>query len=290
MAPGKRLAWNEYGDPGGHPVMYYHGWPSSRLQARLAHHLALERSLRIIAMDRPGMGASTYEPGRTLRSWPDLIASFANSLGIRKFGQLGVSGGGPYVLACAAGIPERLTGSAVLAGAVLLRTVDSGLRGLHPAYRMMIPFRRLPSACFGVLFRGAAVATRLRPESPPLSWLLRTIDKDDRKILGDPTVWAAVTGSFRDGVLAGGGRGVMTEADIYFQQPGWDLATVPHPIRYWHGGGDRNIPLSMVREFTGKIRGTVLEEDPSLGHFSLVLRKAPAALDYLAGLATKSGD
>lgn len=270
--------------------MYYHGWPSSRLQARLAHHLARERGLRIIAMDRPGMGSSTYEPGRTLSSWPDLVASFANSLGIGKFSQLGVSGGGPYALACAATIPERLTGSAVLAGAVLLKFLDSGLKGLHPAYRMMIPFRRLPSACFGVLFRAASAATRLRPDSPPLSWVLRTIDKSDRNLLGDSAVWSAMTGSFRNGVLAGDGRGVMTEGDVYFQQPGWDLSTIRHPIRYWHGGADRNIPLSMVREFTGKIRGAVLEEEPALGHFSLVLRKAPSALDYLAGLAKESGD
>ena len=53
ISPGRRLAWNEYGAPDGFPVMYYHGWPSSRLQARLAHHLALERGLRIVAMDRP---------------------------------------------------------------------------------------------------------------------------------------------------------------------------------------------------------------------------------------------
>ena len=115
---GRMLAWNEYGDPAGRPMLYFHGWPSSRLQGRLVHHLARERGLRVIAPDRPGIGRSTYEPGRRLESWPQLMADFADFLGIDRWAQLGVSGGGPYVLACAAMLGERVSASAVLCGAV----------------------------------------------------------------------------------------------------------------------------------------------------------------------------
>jgi len=283
ISPGRRLAWNEYGDPAGFPVMYYHGWPSSRLQARLAHHLALERGLRIVAMDRPGMGRSTFEPGRTLDSWPELMERFADALGIGKFGQLGVSGGGPYVLACAARIPERLTGSAVLGGAVPLAELRHGPRGLHPLYRLLIPCRKLPFWVFSALFQVASIASRWQPGLPPLSWLLRSVAEEDRRLLLDfPDVWAVITKSFQEGVCDGGGRGVMTDAEIYLQRLTIDLSSVHHPIRYWHGGEDRNIPLEMVREFTGKIAAAELIVDQEMGHFSLVLRRAPAALDYLA--------
>jgi pimeloyl-ACP methyl ester carboxylesterase len=74
----------------------------------------------------------------------------------------------------------------------------------------------------------------------------------------------------------------MADAEIYFQRLTIDLANLRHPIRYWHGGEDRNIPEEMVREFTGKIAGAELVVDEEMGHFSLVLRRAPAALDYLA--------
>src|SRR5687768_16775195 len=96
--PGIRIAWNEYGDPSGDTLFYYHGWPSSRLQARAIHHLALDRGIRVIALDRPGMGKSTRIPGRKLEDWAPLIEAFADAHGIGRFAQLGVSGGGPYVL------------------------------------------------------------------------------------------------------------------------------------------------------------------------------------------------
>jgi pimeloyl-ACP methyl ester carboxylesterase len=291
ISPGRRLAWNEYGDPDGFPVMYYHGWPSSRLQARLAHHLARERGLRIVAMDRPGMGRSTFEAGRTLDSWPELMGRFADALGIGKFGQLGVSGGGPYVLACAARIPGRLSGSAVLGGAVPLMELRHGPRGLHPLYRMLIPCRELPAWIFSALFRIASIASRCQPDWPPLSWLLRTVAAEDRRLLLDfPEVWSVITKSFQEGVCEGGGRGVMADAETYFQSLTIDLANVRHPVRYWHGGEDRNIPVEMVREFTGKIAGAELVVDEEMGHFSLVLRRAPAALDYLAARAAEAGD
>lgn len=291
ISPGRRLAWNEYGDPLGKAMMYYHGWPSSRLQARLAHHLARERGLRLIAMDRPGMGQSTFEPLRRLETWPELITRFADALEIGKFAQLGVSGGGPYVLACAAAIPERLIGSAVLGGAAPLTEISSGLRGLHPVYRSLIPFRNLPAAAFSPVFGLASVASRWKPAWPPLSWMMRSIGQEDGRMLIDhPEVWAVVTKSFQEGVKIGGGHGVMTDADIYFQSLGFDPGSLRHPIRYWHGGNDRNIPVAMVREFTGKISGATLEVEESLGHFSLVLRKAPDALDYLAACAAEGGD
>jgi pimeloyl-ACP methyl ester carboxylesterase/ribosomal protein S18 acetylase RimI-like enzyme len=283
ISQGRRLAWNEYGDPQGQPVMYYHGWPSSRLQARLAHHLARERGLRLIAMDRPGMGRSTLERGRSLDSWPELMERFADHLGIGKFGQLGVSGGGPYVFACAAKIPERLSGSAVLGGMVPVDGLECGVGGLHLAYRTLIPFRKLPAGIFTPVFRAAALGSRLKPGSPPLSWALRTVGEEDRRLMLDfPDVWSVMTQSFEEGVSTHGGPGVMTDAEIYFQPLSVDLAEVRHPIRYWHGGDDRNIPLEMVREFTGKMPGAELMVDEPLGHFSLVMRRAPAALDYLA--------
>lgn len=283
ISPGRRLAWNDYGDPNGFPVMYYHGWPSSRLQARLAHHLAMARGLRIIAMDRPGMGRSTYEAGRTLDSWPQLMERFADALGIGKFGQLGISGGGPYVLACAARIPDRLTRSAVLGGAVLLEETARGLRGLHPGYRILIPIRKLPGAVFSPMFRLAGMAARCDLSKPPLSWALHSLAKADRRLLLDfPELSALLTESFCEAPVESGGRGVMTDAAVYFQRLAFDPERVRHPIRYWHGGEDRNIPLAMVRDFTRKIAGAELVVEESLGHFSLVILKAAAALDYLA--------
>lgn len=282
--PEKRLAWNEYGDPAGEPVFYYHGWPSSRLQARLAHHLAMDRGLRLIAMDRPGMGKSTIVEKRRLEDWPALMAGFADHLGIGKFGQIGVSGGGPYVAACAAMIPDRLSRSVVLAGMVPLPWAETGSAGLHAAYRLAIRIRRAPAIFFTLLFRLLAVACKGRPDRFPMSLMVRALAQEDQVVmLGAPDVWPVITKSYTEGATGpGGGRGVLSDAEIYFQSPGFELEEIRHPIHYWHGGDDSNISPRMVERLAGSMPFAKLHLEEELGHFSLVVRMAPTAMDYLA--------
>jgi pimeloyl-ACP methyl ester carboxylesterase len=283
-APGLSLAWNEFGDPAGAPVFYYHGWPSSRLQARLAHHLAAERGLRLISMDRPGMGKSTLVRGRKLEDWPDLMARFADHLGIRKFGQLGVSGGGPYVLACAAMIPQRLSGSSVLAGMVPLPLTSHGRRGLHPLYRTLIPLRKAPAPFFTGGFLIASLAAKCKPDALPMSLLLRSLSKADRDIImHDPGVWPVLAKSFTEGVCGpSGGQGVMTDAEIYLRNPEILPEEIIHPIHYWHGEDDKNIPVTLVRELIARMPSAKLEIVAGLGHFSLAMLRAGQAMDHIA--------
>jgi pimeloyl-ACP methyl ester carboxylesterase len=278
-AGGRRVAWNEYGDPAGRPLFYFHGWPSSRLQARLLHHLARERGMRVLALDRPGMGCSTHQPGRTLKSWPALVAAFADAQGIGRFTQLGVSGGGPYVLACAALLPERVTASAVLCGAVPLAGADRS--GLHLAYRMLIPLRKLPKCWFSPPLEIAARMATGTPGKPPVSWVLRTLPAADRDLLlKNPEAQRVLAESFREGVRQGG-RGVLEDAEIYFHAWGIPLDQVRQPIRYWHGGMDRNISAEMARRFVARIPGATLDVDPEEGHFSLAIHRARDAMDHL---------
>jgi pimeloyl-ACP methyl ester carboxylesterase len=240
--------------------------------------------LRLIAMDRPGMGRSSYEAARTLRSWPGLIERFADAQGIGRFGQLAVSGGAPYALACAAEIPDRLTGSAILAGAVPLTGPGNGL---HPIYNLLIPLRKwLPCPAFTAVFRLAGMASRLPPTQAPMSWLLKSLSVEDQRLLFRyPEIWEVIGVSFREGVRGGGGRGIMADAEIYLQPFPYDPAAIRHPLRFWHGADDRNIPLDLVRNFLVQVPGARLEVAESLGHFSLVITKAPAALDHLADRA-----
>jgi pimeloyl-ACP methyl ester carboxylesterase len=277
---GRRVAWDEYGDPAGRPLIYAHGWPSSRLQARLLHHLARERGMRVLALDRPGIGQSTYQAGRTLKSWPALVAAFADAQGIGSFAQLGVSGGGPYVLACAALLPKRVTGSAVLCGAVPV--TGRNRRGLHAGYRMLIPLRKLPQCLISPPLHVAARLATSDPEKPPLSWVLRSLPETDRVLLLDnPGVRRVLAESFREGVRQGG-RGVMDDAEIYLQPWEIPLENVKGPIRYWHGGRDGNISADMVRDFVARISGARLDVDAGEGHFSLAIHRARDAMDHLA--------
>lgn len=274
------MAWNEYGDPAGRPLFYHHGWPSSRLQARLLHHLARERGFRVLAFDRPGMGRSDYQPRRVLKSWPTLLAAFADAHGIDRFYQLGVSGGGPYALACAALMPERLKASAVLCGAVPLWNADRA--GLHPAYRIMIPLLKLPKSWFSPWLRTATHYSTSSPERPPVSWILRMLPEPDRRImLENPGIQKVFAESFNEGVRQGG-RCVMDDGEIYLHDWEIPLGEIRHPIRYWHGGHDRHISAAMAERFVSRVAGASLTIDSEEGHFSLAIHRATTAMDYLA--------
>jgi pimeloyl-ACP methyl ester carboxylesterase len=95
LRDGRRLGYAQYGQPDGEPIVYFHGHPGSRLEARLAHEPAAAPGLRVIALDRPGYGLSDFLPGRAITDWPADVTAAADALGIGRFSVAGASGGGP---------------------------------------------------------------------------------------------------------------------------------------------------------------------------------------------------
>src|SRR3979411_1487261 len=110
-ADGRKLAYAEAGDPNGLVVFAFHGLPGSRSDyGRLFGQGGLaESGVRGIGIDRPGFGASDLQRKRSSQDWTTEVAAVADQLGIDRFGVLGYSAGGPYVVACAHALPDRLT-------------------------------------------------------------------------------------------------------------------------------------------------------------------------------------
>ncbi|MCB9371914.1 MAG: alpha/beta hydrolase [Microthrixaceae bacterium] len=115
LADGRRLGFAEYGDEGGDPVLWFHGTPGARHQiAPDVNDLADQRGVRVITVERPGVGDSTpHLHGRVL-DWAGDVDQLTAQLGIERFAVAGLSGGGPYVLACAHAFPDRVVAGAVL--------------------------------------------------------------------------------------------------------------------------------------------------------------------------------
>jgi pimeloyl-ACP methyl ester carboxylesterase len=74
----------------------------------------------------------------------------------------------------------------------------------------------------------------------------------------------------------------MEDAAVYFADWKLPLDRIRLPLRYWHGGRDRNISAEMARRFVEGIPNARLDVDPEEGHFSLAIHRAAAALDHLA--------
>ena len=115
LADDRNLAYAEYGDPEGRPVLMVHGNPGSRLFWGRLPGAPFRPGLRLIVPDRPGVGLSDFSAGRTVADWPDDVESLLNSLGIKRIDLFGASAGGPYALACAWKIPHRLGSVGVFA-------------------------------------------------------------------------------------------------------------------------------------------------------------------------------
>ena len=76
----RRLRYDIYGDRTGFPIIYCHGFPSSRIEASLFDEIAIKAGVRLIAPDRPGFGESDFQDERTISDWPRDIRSLVDHL------------------------------------------------------------------------------------------------------------------------------------------------------------------------------------------------------------------
>ena len=107
LRDGRTLAWREFGAlrEEGFPVVFLHGNLNSRefsasWAATDAHAKAAEA--HVLALDRPGYGASSAHAGRGYRDFAGDVRELVEHLGLRRFALVGFSSGGPHALACAA--------------------------------------------------------------------------------------------------------------------------------------------------------------------------------------------
>lgn len=120
LEDGRILAYREYGDPAGFPILYSHGNLLCGRDIETAHKDALKIGIRIIAPNRPGVGQSTKVAGRNTIDWAKDAGQLLDFLKIDKFHALGWSMGGQYALACGAEFSGRVKSVTVIAGALPL--------------------------------------------------------------------------------------------------------------------------------------------------------------------------
>lgn len=236
LQDGRQLGFAEWGDPDGAPVMLFHGSPGSRLLCPDAN-LTLERSVRLIATDRPGYGSSDPKPGRRLTEWPDDVKQLADHLGIDRFGVLGWSAGGPHALACTIGMPDRVTVTGLVASPGPTDEVP-GVLDTDVQRRMVYD-----GAVQDREGTAAAVIAFLEPVdgNDGRRWLdgVRT-QYPDAIVYSDP-LWER---NFEDHVIEGmrpGGEGRAEDAVASWGP--WDFSPkdVAGPVVAWYGGNDDNV-------------------------------------------------
>lgn len=275
LADGRTLAWLALGDPGGRPVLYFHGFPGSRLEGRLAADAARKLGLRLLAPDRPGFGESTYQPGRTIGAWAVDVAELADRLGLERFSVVGVSGGGPYALACAARIPERLREVALVGalGPPVAARFPGEMITLN-RLALALAARMPPLARFAV--RCAARLVRRRPERY-LAHMMAGAPPADRRVLADPAYRALLAASTAE-ALRDGGRGAAWELVLLARPWGLRLDEVRVAVQIWQGLDDTIVPAAMARRLAAALPGSACRYLRGEGHLSLIVGHLDAVL------------
>ena len=275
---GRRLGYSEFGPSGGAPVFYCHGFPGSRLEARIAEDALSRRGVRLIAIDRPGYGLSDFQPGRRIGDWPQDVTAVADTLGIRRFAVLGVSGGGAYATACAARLADRVTATGIVCG--LGRTDLPELRApMSPFARFSFAFAgrcpRLAQLSYGLL----GTVLRKRPRWT-LALLALQAPPIDRAVLADSRVQSVLMDSFREAYRAGG-RGPAYDLALYALP--WDFSpeAIRVPFHVWHGEQDMTVPVAMGRWYEREVPGCRARYFADEGHFSLPVNRMDEMLEVL---------
>jgi pimeloyl-ACP methyl ester carboxylesterase len=115
LRDGRTLEYADLGDPSGRPVLYFHGTPATAGMGAIVADAARKNGVRLVALTRPGYGASTNtSPGLTPVA-ADAV-ELADRLGLGEVVSMGTSGGAPYALALATIAPDRVSSVAVLGG------------------------------------------------------------------------------------------------------------------------------------------------------------------------------
>jgi pimeloyl-ACP methyl ester carboxylesterase len=278
---GAVIAFEEYGNANGEPVIFCHGWPSSRIMARLTDDPARDLGIRIISPDRPGISGSSLQPDRKLTDWPQLVERIADHLAICDFRMLAISGGAPYAYATAAAMPERVRAMAIVGGVPPIAEV-SDTKALLPLYRWMLALYRTRPGLLRRLFYLARPILSLRPpvRLRPLVLKMLLLRPCDAESLRDAAAFEAIFESQRRAWRASA-EGVIADAQIYAEPWGFALEDVRVPVRLWHGKEDRAFSIHLAEEVAKHLPNCKARFVNDAGHYSLPIRHMREILEDL---------
>jgi len=269
LADGRTLGFAEYGSAEGNVLIYCQGYPGTRLEAEALDEYGRQAGVRVISLDRPGMGLSSFESNRSFLEWPDDLIVLTDSLQIKRFAIVGVSGGSPYALACAYRIPERLIACGIVSG---MGPIKLGATGMSLSNRLIFFLARWFPWLLALMLR--SMSRSLQNEEKAKKTMTKTMQrmvKPDRDALLalDPqaSTAASTRETFRQGV-----KGAVYEGGLYGRNWGFRLEDIQfQPLYLWHGELDKNVPVSMARAVACKLANCKATYYSNDGHISVPL-------------------
>jgi pimeloyl-ACP methyl ester carboxylesterase len=266
LSDGRALGYAIWGDPEGEAVLLLHGSPSSRLFAP-DPAITAACGVRLVTIDRPGYGRSDSLSGREILDWPADVAHLADALGLQRFAITAHSSGGPYALACALTMPERVTAVVLASCVVPLDELTPDVAGLSDDEQRLLQVARTDPMSAAAMIADAA------------EWLVEEPDRflslprpePDARLLEDPPVRQMFAASVREAVRRGL-DGYVSDEVLERRPWGYRLADVLLPVSIWHGGQDGYIPQAHAETMANLLPNGRLRVHSDQGHGLLLAR------------------
>lgn len=265
LGDGRRLGYAEYGPIGGRPILWFHGTPGARRQiAPEAREAANERGVRLIAVERPGIGDSTAHLYSSLVEWPADVELLCDALELGPIGIAGLSGGGAYALACAHELPHRVKAIALLGGVAPAVGEEAARGGTSPLTSTLSPLIGLTRAPLGGALRRLVLALEPYGEQA-IDLFARFMPPGDQRVFENPDIRAM----FQDDLLTGSRRqmqAVFLDARLFGRPWGFSLRDIRVPVHMWYGDADIIVPAAHGEHIARHIPHAVLRIRAGEGH------------------------
>ncbi len=236
LRDGRALGYSERGAAGGRPVLDFHGNPGSRLSFWGDDEVVREAGVRLIGVDRPGIGLSSPQHGRRIADWAADVEGLADALGLERFAVMGHSVGGAYAAACAYGLPERVTAAGLVSPIIPLDSPDAFDELGKPGQWLLARDRpRLMRVSIRTLF----LLARIAPSFARRVFGSRSTPAE-RAISSRPEVMARALASARESTRQGA-RGLVDDMRAAIRPWGFDPSRIGVPVIVWQGDQDSSI-------------------------------------------------
>ncbi len=264
-------------------VFFHHGSPGSAMNSHYYDESAQRHGLRVLTMSRPGFGNSTPNPARNIVDVVSDTRAALEHFGVERCMIIGVSGGGPHALACAA----RLSGASnatIICGvgpaaemgterfigqsAYFRALVDAWQAGREQVRELLAPTWNVSA------LTPQGFITRMASRLPPA----------DQAVIDDAYAEHFVANlqeAMRQSL-----DGLVDDQIAIVSPWGFDLTEITIPISVWHGTLDDNVPVGHAYWFAEHIPNPTVHIEEGEGHLSISVHVIDRALDEMLGQLT----
>jgi pimeloyl-ACP methyl ester carboxylesterase len=200
-----------------------------------------------------------------LLDWPQDVAAVAAQLGIERFGVIGVSGGGPYALACGHTLADRLEFAVLMGSWGPVAEEPTLWKEMAPLDRFFGRLSKIAPWAFYLPFSFLGLAAKTLSPQGFIKSMESSMSDADKALLSEEVMAQFfaddVQEAFRQGM-----RGPADDAIILYGAWGVRVEEIATPVVLHHGTADKFAPYSYALYLDEMLPHSTLHTYAGEGH------------------------